>query len=189
MANARLHTDDEETRALVECYLREFDLLEHELWLTTDRALFEWWLGRPVRASYGGAYIFLERPRRHAILINLIRINRARPQALEIVVVEELLHMLDFVQGDNRRHAHHGHDRIARRVAMVTGASMEDIRCCLIPARRRPPRYVYACPECGVRVPRRKRGTWSCRRCAPHFDPRLILQLIVDCPEGLGQED
>ena len=140
MRHTQVDTTDTETLTLVERYLREFDLMEQPLWLTTDRSTFERWLGRRVRASCGGAYVFLHENQRHAVLINLKRIDRTRPNALEIVVVEELIHMLDRVKGDFRRHAHHGHDRIARRVAAVTGVSSEDIRSCLIPVRRHLPR-------------------------------------------------
>jgi ribosomal protein L37AE/L43A len=95
-----------------------------------------------------------------------------------LVVVEELVHMRDFLDGDRRRHAKHGHDRIAVRVANLTGASLDEIRNCLIPASRRPVRYHYACPACGMTVGRRCRGIWSCGRCSNTFDWRFVLQLV-----------
>jgi hypothetical protein len=88
--------------------------------------------------------------------------------------------MRDHLDGDHRRHAKHGYDRIAHRVAHVTGASLEEVRNCLIPSERRPFRYLYACPHCGLNVRRRRKGTWSCGRCAPRFDPRYVLQLVQE---------
>lgn len=176
----RFDGNDEETRRLVERYVDRLALPTDHLRLTTERATFACWLGRPVASALGGAYVFLPRLGEHAILINLPRIDRRRPQALEIVVAEELLHMRDHLDGDLRRHAKHGHDRIAYRVAALTGASLEEIRHCLLPVRRRPLRYLYGCPRCGLRIPRRVRGTWSCGRCAPRFDERYRLRLVAD---------
>ena len=184
-----LDTDDAETVALVERYVARLGLGGEPLRVTTSRATFAGWLGRHrVDAALGGAYVFLPGRREHAVLINLERIARARPKALEIVVAEELLHMRDHLDGDRRRHAKHGHDRIARRVAALTGTTLEEVRSCLLPVRRRPLRYVYACPRCGVEVPRRVRGTWSCGRCARGFDRRLVLRLIREVvPKRSGE--
>jgi hypothetical protein len=87
------------------------------------------------------------------------------------------LHMRDRLDGDLRRHAKHGHDRIAHRVSGLTGATPEEIRASVLPLARRPARYVYGCPTCGVQVPRHRQGRWSCGRCAPRFDPNFLLQL------------
>lgn len=180
-----LDTTDAATIRLVHDYVARLDLPTDRLRVTTDRATFARWLGRNVGASLGGAYVFLPRLREHAILINLPRIDRSQPKALEIVVAEELVHMRDHLDGDRRRHAKHGYDRIAYRVAALTGATLDEVRGCLLPTRRRPLRYLYACPNCGVRVPRRVRGTWSCARCAPAFDPRYRLRLVGEL-EGEG---
>ena len=91
--------------------------------------------------------------------------------------------MRDRLDGDLRRHAKHGYDRVAHRVADLTGASLEEIRTATIEPRRRPGKYIYACPECGNRVARRVRGTWSCARCAPRFDSRYVLQLVSSTGE------
>jgi ribosomal protein L37AE/L43A len=93
------------------------------------------------------------------------------------VVAEELLHMRDRLNGDLRRHAKHGYDRVAHRVSALTGATLEEIRASLVPPQQRPARYLYSCPTCGAQVPRQRRGTWSCGRCAPRFDPQFILRL------------
>jgi len=178
MAGLDWQVDHAETRELLERYIVRLELPVERLRATTARRDFQSWLGRPVRASIGGAYSYLTRSDEHLILINLPRIDLGKPRSLEVVVAEELVHMRDRLDGDLRRHAKHGHDRIAHRVSALTGASLEEIRSALLPTRRRPPRYFYTCPSCDVRVPRQRTGTWSCARCAPRFDPRFLLQLV-----------
>lgn len=163
---------------LVEEYVRRLALPVDQLSVTTNRGVYSRWLGRRIASSYGGAYCFLRHSGRHAVLINLERIDREQPRAVELVVAEELVHMRDHLDGDHRGHAKHGHDRIAYRVAHLTGATLEEIRSALIPVRRRPYRYVYACPGCGVQVLRKRTGRWSCSRCSPRFDARFVLQIV-----------
>jgi hypothetical protein len=169
--------DHEETRGLLERYVARLDLPTDRLRITTERREFERWLGRRVRSSIGGAYAFVPASGEHLVLINLPRIDLSRPRSLEVVVAEELMHMRDRLDGDLRRHARHGYDRIAHRVSALTGATLEEIRGSLVAPTRRPPRYLYWCPSCGIHVPRQKQGTWSCGRCAPRFDPRFVLRL------------
>jgi hypothetical protein len=169
--------DHEDTRGLLERYVTRLDLPTEHLRVTTERRDFERWLGRRVRGLIGGAYAFAPAQGEHLILINLPRIDQSRPRSLEVVVAEELLHMRDRLDGDLRRHAKHGYDRIAHRVSALTGATLEEIRASLLPPMRRPARYLYCCPSCGVQIPRHQRGTWSCGRCAPQFDARFTLRL------------
>lgn len=183
-----LEPEDAAVRSLLERYLRRLALPDESLQVTTDRRHFARWLGRRVGAELGGAYAFSTRTNKHLILINLNRIDLAQPKALEIVVAEELVHMRDRIDGDLRRHAKHGHDRIAHRVASLTGASLDEIRGCLLPTRRRPPRFVYACPSCDRRIARRVRGTWSCAACSPVFDRRFVLRLVEEIGIGAGEE-
>jgi predicted SprT family Zn-dependent metalloprotease len=171
---------DPEVKVHLDHYAEVLDLSLEILLVTTDRLEFERWLGRRVSSSIGGAYVFLLSKKCHAIFINLARIDRSKERAVELVFVEELVHMRDFLDGDRRRHAKHGHDRIAIRVANLTGASLDEIRNCLIPAAKRPIRYHYACPACGMTVGRRRRGTWSCGRCSNRFDRRFVLQLVLE---------
>jgi predicted SprT family Zn-dependent metalloprotease len=178
-----LDLDDVEVRTLVVRYVDRLELPTERLRVTTKRAEFERWLGRRIGSALGGAYVYLARHQEHAILINLARIDRARPRAVEIVVAEELIHMRDHLDGDRRRHAKHGYDRIALRVAELTGASLEEVRSCLLPVRRRSAHLLYACPACGQTVTRRRRGTWSCGRCAPRFDRRFVLRLVAETRE------
>lgn len=174
-----LDVRDDDTLGLLRRYIERLRLPTDRLRVTTERPTFAEWLGRPVGSALGGAYVPLPNGS-HAILINLSRIDRARPRAIEIVVAEELIHMRDRLDGDLRRHAKHGHDRIAHRVAALTGASLDEIRGCLLPVRRRPYRYLYGCPRCDLRVPRRVRGNWSCRRCSPVYDRRFRLQPVEE---------
>lgn len=169
---------DPETDAHLKRYLSLLDLEGHPLWVTTERKTFEEWLGRKVRAAIGGAYAFDPRSSRHLILINLPRLDRTQPRSVEVVVAEELIHMRDRLDGDLRRHAKHGYDRIADRVVDLTGATLEEVRGAMKPPKRRPGKYIYVCGACGSRVPRRVQGTWSCARCAPRFDARFVLQLV-----------
>lgn len=175
----RWHTSDPETQWHLEQYIQLLNLPTEHLWVTTERRTFETWLGRRVRGGIGGAYAFDSRQQRHLILINLPRIDRTQPRAVELVVAEELVHMRDRLDGDLRRHAKHGYDRIAHRVADLTGATLPEIRSALIAPVRRPARFLYQCPGCGVQVPRQRRGTWSCARCSPRFDSRYVLQLVT----------
>lgn len=175
-----LDTTDPELIRLVRQYLAVLGLPDERVRITTRRTTFERWLGRRVRSTIGGAYVYLPGCREHAILINLPRIDRSRPKSLAIVVAEELIHYRDARDGDRRRHGKHGYDRIARRVAAVTNSTLDEVRTALIPAARRPFRYVYECCSCRRRVLRRVRGIWSCGRCAPRFDRRFVLRLLTE---------
>ncbi len=167
---------------LVHHYSRLLDLPVDGLMVTTSRLTYRSWIGRSIPSAYGGAYCCLRRTGQHAVLINLERIDQEQPRAIEIVVAEELIHMRDRIDGDTRRHAHHGYDRIAHRVAALTGASLDDIRSTLKPVARRPVKYLYQCPGCGLTVGRRRKGTWSCARCAPRFDRRYQMRIVEEIP-------
>jgi len=171
---------------LVDRYLVRLSLPTDDLWVSDERTIYARWIGRRIPAHYGGAYCFLGQYEAHAILINAARIDLAASRALEIVVCEEFVHMRDFIDGDRRRHSHHGHDRIAHRVSALTGATLEEIRTCLLPTVRRKPRYLYRCPACGMMVRRRVRGTWSCGRCSPEFHREYVLRLVPD-DHGAGK--
>lgn len=176
----RIEGCSENVARLVERYAQLLNLSTEAVWLTSDRKIYGRWLKRHIPSRYGGAYCFLKSESRHAVLINLARIDVSQPRAVEIVVAEELIHMRDHLDGDFRRHSHHGHDRIAHRVSGLTGASLDEIRSALIPTQRRPLRYVYQCPVCRLTVSRRRKGKWSCGRCSPVFDSRFVLQLVQD---------
>jgi predicted SprT family Zn-dependent metalloprotease len=183
----RIESCDPVVVQLVHQYVNRLGLPTDRLWLTSDRTTYATWLKRHIPNSYGGAFCFLPQDQTHRILINLERIDRTQPRAVEIVVAEELVHMRDHLDGDRRRHSHHGYDRIAVRVADLTEVSLDEIRAALLPVNRRPVRYLYECPGCRRQVGRRRKGTWSCGKCAPVFDQRYILRLAADeggSPDG-----
>lgn len=180
--------DDAETAQWVRHYAMLLALPVDSLWITTSKSRFEEWLGRRAGSSIGGAYIYLQRHQVHAILINLKRIDRAQPRAVEIVVAEELIHMRDWIDGDRRRHSRHGYDRIALKVSQLTGAPLPEIRNCLLPPRSTGTRHHYTCPGCNRQWIRRRKGAWSCGSCSPRFDKRYVLRLVettraIDQPE------
>jgi hypothetical protein len=153
-----LETNDTETEVLIAPYVALHNMPTNDLRITTERRTFERWLGRRVSSPTGSAYAFSTTERAHIVLINLPRVHRSRPLSLEIVVAEELIHMRDRLDGDLRRHVKFGYDRIADRVAAITGASLDKIRVCLVPVKRRPLRCLYLCPKCQKTVRRRRRG-------------------------------
>ena len=167
-------------KQLMEQYGRLFHLLAQPLQVTTSRRVFGRWLGRRIPSSYGGAYVYLSHKKTHAILINLERIDHSGEKSLEVVVAEELIHMRDWLAGDRRRHARHGHDRIAVRVSQVTGASMDEIRNALVPVQPRGYRYVYSCPNCGRSMKRKRTGKWACRPCWEQTGHKYLLQVTQE---------
>ena len=173
---------------LMERYGALFYLLDQPLLITTSRRVFGRWLGRRIPSSYGGAYVFLSQSQEHAILINLERIDHRQPKSLEIVVAEELMHMRDWLDGDRRRHARHGHDRIAVRVAQVTGASMDELRTALVPVQPREYRYIYTCPNCGRSIKRKRTGAWACRPCWEQTGRKFLLA-VTDAAAGDPRRD
>ena len=165
---------------LLDHYSGLLDLPIDHLRVTSSRATYRSWIGRTVPSACGGAYCYLRRTGEHVVLINLDRIDQEQSRAVELVVAEELIHMRDWLDGDTRRHSHHGYDRIADRVAALTGATLDEIRSVLKPVARRPLKYLYQCPGCGLTVGRRRKGTWSCARCSPQFDRRFKMRIVVD---------
>jgi predicted SprT family Zn-dependent metalloprotease len=99
----------------------------------------------------------------------LIRIGRKYheiyPQDIEDTLKHEMIHI-----------RHHRHDARFRAEAERVGASL---RAREHPELRRPPRYIYECPGCGMEYPRQKRLVMaSCGRCSRgrRFDPRFKLR-------------
>jgi predicted SprT family Zn-dependent metalloprotease len=168
---------DPRVETLAAIYIDRLELPADGIWLTCRRQVFQRWLGRRVSSRLGGAYVYLPHAQAHAVLNNIDRIATGQPKALEVVVCEELLHMRHWLDGDRRRHAKHGCDRIAVQVAGLTGATPEEVRGCLLPVAPRPYRYRYRCPTCGRSVMRRKRGLWSCGHCSPRFSLEHVLVL------------
>lgn len=183
-----MHLDLDDDRILLhlETYIARLNLPSEHLWITSNRRTYDEWVGRKVGGSIGGAYVWHPGRGKHLILINLRRIDLTQPKSLEIVVCEELLHMRHRIDGDRRRHARHGYDRIAVEVSNLTGATMDEVRSCVKPVKRRAPKYIYACPKCRAEVPRSRTGVWSCGRCSQVFDRQYQLQLIRTHEQGAG---
>lgn len=111
-----------------------------------------------------------------------------QPQAIEVTVAHELIHLADRVQGAPRRHRHHGYDSIAADEAAITGYGLEALRRLLFEEsarresqrrQRRPIRYVYECPRCGKEYPRTRRYSQavSCSACDKSYNPCYKLAL------------
>ena len=163
---------------LIELYLEKLELPSHALSITTDRAVFSRWIGRTVPFRIGGAYSMHPVTKAHRVFVHVDRLDLAVPHALEVVVAEELIHMRDHLRGDFRRHSHHGHDRIALEVERLTGFPPAAQRSIFRERPIRLFRHLYQCPKCGMLVPRRRRGTWSCNRCSSRFSRKLVLREI-----------
>ena len=86
------------------------------------------------------------------------------PQDLEDTLKHEMIHI-----------RHYRHDAGFRAEAARIGASMRAREHADL---RRPPKYIYVCPGCGMEYPRQKRLVMaSCGRCSRgrRFDPRFKL--------------
>jgi SprT-like protein len=104
----------------------------------------------------------------------LIRIGRKYhevfPHELEDTLKHEMIHF-----------RHYRHDAVFKAEAARVGAS---VRASHHPALRRPPRYIYVCPKCGLEYPRQKRLRMaSCGKCSPagRFDSRFKLKRLRSC--------
>jgi len=183
----RIDVQDQDVWSLINHYIATLAIPTDRLWVTTDRPTYSRWLGRRISGALGGAYAYRRDLGVHVVLINLARIDRSQALAVEVVVAEEFIHMRDHLDGDRRRHAKHGYDRIADRVAALTGASLSEVRSSLVPVKRRPYRFLYECPVCGAQVRRRLRGVWSCGRCSPRYDPTRELVLLGELASPLPE--
>ncbi len=102
----------------------------------------------------------------------LIRIGRRYheifPEDLADTLKHEMIHLI-----------HLNHDKAFRDEARRIGTSLKAKP---HPSLHKPPRYIYACPNCGREYPRQKRLRMSsCGSCAPrHYDARYKLRLLPD---------
>ncbi len=85
------------------------------------------------------------------------------PDEVYDTLKHEMIHVLHF-----------RHDAAFKKMARRIGASL---RANEHPALRKPPRYIYICPNCFTEYPRQKRLRMaSCGRCSKgKFDPRFKL--------------
>ncbi|MBU0985377.1 MAG: SprT-like domain-containing protein [candidate division Zixibacteria bacterium] len=127
---------------------------------------FEGRLTRPTieysgRMTSAGMYM----PRRH-----LIRIGRKYHEIFSDEVADTLKHEMIHI-------LHLRHDAAFKAEAKRVGAS---VRARSHPALRRPARYLYVCPGCGMEYPRQKRLRMaSCGKCSKggRYDERFKLRL------------
>jgi len=99
--------------------------------------------------------------------------HRALPAEIHNTLKHELIHAAGVL----------GHGPVFRREARRLGCDVH-----AQPMPRRPFRYVYACPACGIEVKTRKRVDYSCGKCSRRWDPRYRLYLkcgIVAQTSGL----
>lgn len=175
-----MHVEDCDPRVvdLVELYLEMLGLPSGNLAVTTSRYVFGQWLRRSIPFRIGGAYSMHPETGQNRVFVHLERLDLTVPFAIEVVVAEELIHMRDYLRGDFRRHSHHGHDRIASEVDRISGFSPEQQRSIFGARNIRLFQYLYECPKCRVMIPRRRRGTWSCRQCSGRFNRDLVLREV-----------
>lgn len=171
----------------------------HLLAITQDRQEFQQWTAKRLHIMTLGCYCYLPAPasRRKDLLPAEAPLHRhlifiepdMQPKSIEVTVAHELIHLSDRVNGNPRRHHHHGFDAIAADEAAVTGYSLEELRVLLheesarrekMRRERRPIRYLYECPMCGQRYPRTRRYSQavSCSSCDKSYNPRFRLQLV-----------
>ena len=165
--------------------------------ITQDRQEFMLWTGKRLNTMALGCYCYVSLAntcsrrivslidsRRHLIFIEPHMV----PQAIEVTVAHELIHLADRVKGTPRRHRHHGYDSIAVDEAAVTGYTLEDLRALLheesakreIKRReRRPIRYLYECPHCKKKYPRTRKYSHavSCSSCDKSYNSLFKLVL------------
>lgn len=192
-ASPIIHGDQATIQRWLGHYQCKLDLPESELSLlaiTQDRKEFMHWTGKRLNPMILGCYCYLpsrqeDGAHRHMIFVE----PDMQPQAIEVTIAHELIHLSDRVRGNPRRHRHHGHDSIAADEAAVTGYSLEELRQLLHEEsakrehqrrQRRPIRYLYECPSCGKKYPRTRRYSQavSCSSCDKRYNPHFRLQLL-----------
>ncbi|RKX29147.1 MAG: hypothetical protein DRP47_02435 [Candidatus Zixiibacteriota bacterium] len=101
---------------------------------------------------------------------HLIKIGRKYheifPEEIDDTLKHEMIHIIHF-----------RHDATFKELAARIGAS---IKAKAHPLLRKPPKYIYVCPECGKEYPRQKRLVMaSCGKCSKGrvFDERYKLKL------------
>jgi len=112
------------------------------------------------RMRCAGSYCIRER---------LIRMGQKYHEIFPEEVIDTLKHEMIHI-------IHHNHDRAFKKEAARVGASL---RARSHPSLRKPPKFVYVCPKCGIEYARQKRLVMaSCGKCSRGgFDIRCKLSL------------
>ncbi len=208
-ANPILHGDEAVLYKWLTHYWQKLHLTSYELPLlaiTQNRNEYRQWTGKRLNPMALGCYCYIpalphtvrrvheERyVHRHLIFIE----PAMQPQATEVTIAHELIHLADRVHGTPRRHRHHGYDSIATDEAAVTGYALQELRALLhqesqrldqLRRARRPIRYLYECPHCNKQYPRVRRYTHSvsCSSCDKSYNPqfKLLLQSSDDSQQS-----
>ncbi len=141
----------------VEELQRMFDIYNREYF---DGKLPRMRIRYSKRMLIAGGYF----PDRKEIRIS-VKYHTYFPDEVYDTLKHEMIHLLHF-----------RHDTAFKKMARRIGASL---RANDHPALRKPPRYIYICPNCFTEYPRQKRLRMaSCGRCSKgKFDPRFKLVL------------
>ncbi|MEN8149850.1 MAG: SprT-like domain-containing protein [Planctomycetota bacterium] len=105
----------------------------------------------------------------------LIRVSRLywrrQPDSLPTTIAHEMIHLVTPNHGPEFR-------RIGRPIAAALGVDWNEFRYATRWADLSRYRYVYACPNCGLELPSKKRRRASCGKCNPAgYDERFRLTL------------
>lgn len=114
------------------------------------------------RMTSAGSYI----PSRKLIKIGR-KYHELYPDDITDTLKHEMIHVLHFK-----------HDAVFKAEAQRIGVS---VKAKFHPSLRKPPRYIYVCPNCGKQFPRQRRLRMaSCGYCTSgkEFDPRFKLKLL-----------
>lgn len=109
------------------------------------------------------------------IRLSLPYYRRYGAHEVRAILLHELCHWWLFGQGVRHREDTPAFQSLLRRVGAPRRARP-------LPRRRRPRRYIYACPRCGARYAYRRRVDYACGRCcaaAGGYDPRFRLRLVA----------
>ena len=136
-------------------------LFRHYNWLYFKGKLPETRIEYSNRMTSAGSYS----PR-----LKLIKISRKYHEIFPEEVADTLKHEMLHIVNPH-------HDAAFKAEAARVGAS---VKARSHPSLRKPPRYVYVCPNCGLEYPRQKKlRQSSCGRCSKggHYDERFKLRL------------
>jgi predicted SprT family Zn-dependent metalloprotease len=97
------------------------------------------------------------------------RHHKRYPEDITITMLHEMLHL----------HLERGHDNVFNQAATALGVPLKSRG----RADRRPYKYLYACPNCGIKIKRRIKGDWACAICGNgEYNPRFRLRIVAHLP-------
>ncbi len=150
LARARSLTSDSRLPSVAELY----EMFDRYNWLYFKGKLPRVAIEYSSRMTCAGSYS----PHNKCIRIGR-KYHEIFPQDIEDTLKHEMIHIV-----------HYRHDAAFKAMARRIGAS---VRARSHPKLRRPPKYIYVCPNCGLEYPRQK---------------RLVLASCGDCSGGKYNE-